>query len=275
MFSRRVIFYLVVKELKEVFFIGVFSNKQNLYLSIAGIVYLSKHEEITSKMYGYGPDYIESVITTFTAAQLPNRLDHDSYMKYTAISQSKFKDLPENSRPNIGRRISWQAYADAEQPTLQWIPRQIGVYLVIVNLIAVTSGPNVQLTINCEKEKEVVVYSGHYSTKNHQTLTMLLSGALVIKKVNRTLSVNVTGGTNVRPRSFLSVVFLRKDPYSHPVAVLNALEDKNFTQKGFSIHNLELIQMYKMNYENNMFIPEVTGVYMLSCNVILSTSRAR
>lgn len=250
-----------------------FSDKRFPHLSLVGMAYLDTNEQIASTMYGYGPGYAQSLQTTLTATQLSQKLQYKNYMAYTTISKQNLQAGSTTSK--INNRIIWYKQTNSQQPEERIRIRQVGVYLIMLNIIVLSIGSGVSCTVNLH-DKEML-FSGQYPTPIGRMVSFPIGGAVVLRKANVDLSVNITGnsGTAVEAMSTLSVIYLHDKLFEYPVIVLKVKQRRTLTKlpTWFSIPSLMPVEMTKFYHQNDFVIPEITGIYMLSCSLIVITRR--
>ena len=239
-------------------------------MSFVGVSELNRGEEITCNLHGYGGGNIALKRTTFSF----------SFLKYPTTKysiNSKIEFSVPKANTDFDLSISWNV---EDKRTTYLSLKQPGVYLVTVNLLIATRATTIELKLRVNGK--TLFRTAQRLVKNPTKLTVPLTGAFVLRRENAVVTVNLKANdqTIIQPLSAASVTFITRNYLEHPVLLLRMRKDVYYGSWRYQpwrhVHNYNLEAMSGILFENmNTVVPINSGVFMVSCQMIVSVTKPR
>lgn len=180
--------------------------------------------------------------------------------------------------------ISW-SFEDKQSVTTTRLPfKRPGVYLVTVNLLVATKATKIEVNFRVNRKTLFRTAQKLVKTPNSAAieLTIPLSGTVVLRSENAAVTINLKANnkTVIQASSTASVTFITANYLEHPVLILRMRNDVQYRSWRYQpwrhVHNYNLEAMSKILFENmNTVVPMSSGVFMISCQMIVSLIKPR
>ena len=251
------------------------SNTHHESLSFVGMTSLSRDDEVTTQLSGYGGGVIIAGQTQFSF----------SFIKWTRTTRlyinSRIEYLVNKEKPRFSIPISWSLLDTGDDTSIRYLPiKKTGVYLVTLNLIiTATKGFEIKLMTNDQVD---CLVKSDLDGRTVKTLTVALACAIIVRHTNSV--VVITLGTDSRTYleggSTASFTFITPDYFGHPVLKLKM--GKLLTYHAWGSKEQKHIRGYNIQAMSKIFlenletvVPIYTGTYIVSCQIILSVKKKK
>ena len=236
---------------------------------------LSRSDEISTKLSGYGGGVIKAGETKFSFSFVEWKNTIRLYIN------NRIGYFVNKKKPKFSVPISWSLSDTGDQTSVRYLPiEKPGVYLVTLNLIVTTTnGFEIKLMTNGQVD---CLVKQDLDGQTARTVTVTLACALIIRQKNSVAMIKL--GTDTRtylePGSTSSVTFITGDHLGHPVLKLKMGKSMKYHAWGSKdqkhIRGYNIQAMSKIVLENlETSVPIYTGTYLVSCQVILSVKKSR